>query len=85
LVIQKLATYFDKDYPNAFIGYDKGRRATDFLLARAFVRLGASQLENWMRSTISQEIAGQTSVVFAMDVIPEVFLIKDSSEFGIIL
>ena len=70
-MIERLATYFDEDYSNAFIGYDEGRRVTDFLVARGFVRLGASQLEDWMRSAISQEIAGHTSVVFAMDIIPE--------------
>jgi hypothetical protein len=73
-VIKRLATYFDEDYPNAFIGYDEGRRVADCLVSRGFVRLDASQLEDWMRSTISQEIVGHTAVVFAMDVIPETIL-----------
>jgi len=63
--------YFDEEYPNAFIGYDEGRRLAEFLTTRNFAILDASELEGWMRKVTSKGKASFTCVVFAMDIIPE--------------
>lgn len=67
----RTVVYFDEDYPSSFIGYDEGRRISNFLVVRGFARVDAIQLKDWMNQAISENLAGGTSCVFAMDILPE--------------
>jgi hypothetical protein len=68
---QKFVVYFDENYPNSFIGYDAGRKLASDLARRGFSIVDAAQLGTWIRGVVSQGIASQTSLVFAMDIVPE--------------
>jgi hypothetical protein len=70
MIDSKLAVYFDDAYPQAWIGYEEGRKMRDYFVSKHFKAVTAAELEIWMRNSLSATTTSQTCVVFAMDVIP---------------
>jgi DUF971 family protein len=68
---QKKVVYYDENYDSAFVGHDEGKTISDFMVGKGFTRLGAIQLRDWMAYVTTREVAPHTSVVFAMDMVPQ--------------
>ncbi len=68
---RSFVVYFDEDYPNSFIGYEEGRRLASYLTERGFSQIDALQLQEWILNVIKRGMSQKTSLVFAMDIIPE--------------
>ncbi len=66
----ELAVYYDKAYPSQWLR----RHSADLsrqLTAQGFKRLDAEELEVWMRQKVDNKTAGQSSVVFSQDIVPD--------------
>lgn len=67
----ELAVYFDETYPSKWLSREHSAELRTQLNARNFEILGAQCLKIWMQKKIHDKNAGQSSVVFSQDVVPD--------------
>ena len=65
------AVYFDEGYPSKWLSREHSADLRTRLNARGFKTLSAQGLKTWMLEKIGGKTAGNSSIVFSQDVVPD--------------